>query len=567
MNKMLLAGAAGLMVLSTVSFAKTYQTNAPAAVAGEYIVKMKSSSALNKSTMKLLGDTKEVISAEAGTFVVVNASNKSLSAIRLMNEVEYVEPNYIYQVIKSAPALPGTYSDVTAEYFSANAPTDPEYGKLWGLNNTGNNEPDKSGNISSNVGVVGADVAAHKAWDITKGSKKVVVAIIDTGMDWNHPDLKNQVWTNEGEIPGDGIDNDGNGYIDDVHGWNANANNGNPMDGNSHGTHCAGTIGAEHNNGIGVAGVMSEVQMMPVKFLTDSGSGSLADAIKAIDYATKMNVDIMSNSWGGGGYSKALEDAIKSANDKGIVFTAAAGNDGTNNDSAPHYPSNYQVDNVISVAAHTAQDGLASFSCYGRNTVHVAAPGHMILSSVPGNKYAVYSGTSMATPHVSGVVGLLIAQEGRMNPKDLRDRLIQTSVPAAGYKRKLQANGRVNAYNFLTNTRIPSSEPDFSGARTEVLSEAFETAHPYVSGSKISKTYNFAGAKFIKVVVEKYDTESNYDFVILKNSAGTIVEKISGKGEDYTTDYVEGDSFTLEFTSDSSDNRWGASIKEVKAIY
>lgn len=567
MNKMLFAGAAGLMVVSTLTFAKANQSKAPAAVQGEYIVKMKGQT-LNKSVLARLGDYKEVIQAEAGTFVVVkSASAKSLSALRSMDEVEYVEPNYLYQAIKSAPALPGTFSPVVSEYFSRNTPTDPQYGKLWGLENTGANEPDKLGNISSNRGVKGADVNALAAWDITTGSKKVVVAVIDTGIDWNHPDLKNQMWTNKGEIPGDGIDNDGNGYIDDVHGWNASANNGSPMDGNAHGTHCAGTIGAEHNNGIGVAGVMADVELMAVKFLTDSGSGSLADAIKAIDYATKMNVDIMSNSWGGGGFSQALEDSIKRANEKGIVFTAAAGNDGTNNDSAPHYPSNYQVDNVISVASHTAQDNLSSFSCYGRNTVHVAAPGSNILSTTPNNQYKVFSGTSMATPHVTGVVGLLIAQEGRINPKALRERLIKTSTPAAGYRRKVVANGRVNAYNFLTNTRIPSSEPDFSNARTEVLAEAFETAHPYANNSKTSKTYNFAGAKFIKVVVEEYDLENNYDFVTLKSSNGTVVEKVSGKGSNYTTDYVEGDSFTLEFSSDSSDNRWGARIKEVKVLY
>ncbi len=566
MNKMLFASAAGLMVVSTLSFAKTYQSKVPASVEGEYIVKMKGQS-LNKSTLARLGDYKEVISAEAGTFVVVKSSNaKSLANIRKMSAVEYVEPNYLYQAIESK-ALPGTFTRAVTEYFSRNTPTDPQYGKLWGLENTGANEPDKNGNIGGKLGVKGADINALGAWDLSTGSKKVVVAVIDTGIDWNHPDLKNQMWVNKGEIPGDGIDNDGNGYVDDIHGWNAASNNGSPMDGNAHGTHCAGTIGAEHNNGIGVAGVMADVELMAVKFLTDSGSGTTADAIKAIDYATKMNVDIMSNSWGGGGFSQALEDSIKNANEKGIIFTAAAGNDGTNNDSSPHYPSNYEVDNVISVASHTAQDSLSSFSCYGRNTVHVAAPGSNILSTTPGNKYEVFSGTSMATPHVSGVVGLLIAKEGRIAPKELRERLVETSVPGAGYRRKVVANGRVSAYNFLTNTRIPSSEPDFSNARTITLNEVFETAHPYLSNQKFSKAYSIEGAKFIKVVVEKFDLENNYDFVALKNNKGSIVEKITGKGDNLVTDYVEGDSFTLEFSSDTSDNRWGATIKEIQVLY
>jgi subtilisin family serine protease len=339
------------------------------------------------------------------------------------------------------------------------------------------------------------------------------------------------------------------------------------MDGNAHGTHCAGTIGAEHNNGLGVAGVMGDVSLMAVKFLSDEGSGSLADAVVAIDYATKMNVDIMSNSWGGGGFSKSLEDAIKAAKDKGIVFVAAAGNDGTNNDSKPSYPANYQVDNVISVASHTAQDALSSFSCFGKRTVHVAAPGSNVLSSTPGGEYKVFSGTSMATPHVSGVVGLLIAEQGRLPVLELRNRLMATTVPTSAYRKSTAAGGRVNAYNFLTNTRIPRQEPNENAWRVETLSEVFETVHPYANNAKQSKTYTFPGAKYVKFVVEKYDTESGYDFVTFKDAKGIVMEKLSGKGENYETDYTETNSVTVEFSSDSSQTKWGVVIKEVKVIY
>jgi subtilisin family serine protease len=417
------------------------------------------------------------------------------------------------------------------------------------------------------VGVAGADINAEKAWTITKGSKNVVIAIIDTGIDYNHADLKDNIWVNTKEIAGNNIDDDANGYIDDIHGWNAYAKNGNPMDGNSHGSHCAGTIGAKHGNGVGVAGVMDNVSMMAVKFLSDEGSGNLADAVIAIDYATKMNVDIMSNSWGGGGFSQALEDSIKAAKNKGILFVAAAGNDGTNNDAAPHYPSNYQLDNVISVAAHTNQDSLASFSCFGKRTVHVAAPGHNILSTVPGNSYKVFSGTSMATPHISGVLGLLMASEGRQDVEAVRERLMATSVPGAAYRKTTVAGGRVDAYNFLTNTRIPHQGPDDGAWTSEALSEVFETTHPYANNAKISKTYNFPGAKYVKLVIEKYETEPNYDFVILKDAKGTVIEKISGSGSNYETDYAETESITVEFTSDSSEARFGAVIKNVKVIY
>ena len=248
--------------------------------------------------------------------------------------------------------------------------------------------------------------------------------MIDTGIDYNHEDLKANSWTNEAEANGKpGVDDDNNGLVDDVHGYDFANKDGDPLDGHGHGTHVSGTIGAIHDNGIGVAGVMADVTMVAVKFLSDAGSGTTADAVLAIDYATSLGVDVMSNSWGGGGRSEALFDAIKRANEKGIIFTAAAGNSSSDNDQSPHYPSNYEVDNVISVAAHTNGDGLASFSSYGRRTVHVAAPGHKILSTVANNSYDVYSGTSMATPHVSGVLGLLLSKEGNLTVAEVKERL------------------------------------------------------------------------------------------------------------------------------------------------
>lgn len=551
MKKTIVLSLLSLSVVSGVHARSS--SNEVAYVPGEVVVKVKKGlmgKFLGKKSL-LNADLKKSMNLIAGDFVVLKTTSKStnslISDLKKFPEVIYAEPNFIYKAINST--------------------NDPLAGKLWGLTNTGNNEPDRNGGNSGSVGVAGADINAEKAWSITKGSKNVVIAIIDTGIDYNHADLKDNIWVNTKEIAGNNIDDDANGYIDDIHGWNAYAKNGNPMDGNSHGSHCAGTIGAKHGNGVGVAGVMDNVSMMAVKFLSDEGSGNLADAVVAIDYATKMNVDIMSNSWGGGGFSQALEDSIKAAKNKGILFVAAAGNDGTNNDAAPHYPSNYQVDNVISVAAHTNQDSLASFSCFGKRTVHVAAPGHNILSTVPGNSYKVYSGTSMATPHVSGVLGLLMASEGRQDVKAVRERLMATSVSGAAYRKTTVAGGRVDAYNFLTNTRIPHQGPDEGAWTSEALSEVFETTHPYANNAKISKTYNFPGAKYVKLVIEKYETEPNYDFVILKDAKGTVIEKISGAGSNYETDYAETESITVEFTSDSSEARFGAVIKNVKVIY
>lgn len=551
MKKLIVPTILSLGVVASVH-AQTLSTEFPH-VPGEVVVKVKKGfmgKFLGKKSL-LGADVKSSMSLIAGDFVVLKASSKSsltlMNELKALPEVIYAEPNFIYKAINNSP--------------------DPLYGKLWGMNNTGDNEPDRNGGNSGSVGVVGADINAEKAWNITKGSKRVVIAVIDTGIDYNHPDLKDNIWVNTKEIAGNNKDDDGNGYIDDVYGWNANAKNGNPMDGNAHGTHCAGTIGAKHGNGIGVAGVMDDVSLMAVKFLSDEGSGSLADAVVAIDYATKMNVDIMSNSWGGGGFSKTLEDAIIAAKNRGILFVAAAGNDGTNNDSAPHYPSNYQVDNVVSVAAHTNQDSLASFSCFGKRTVHVAAPGFNILSTTPGNNYKVFSGTSMATPHVSGVLGLLIAEEGRQDVKAVRDRLMATTVPSGAYRKTTISGGRVDAYNLLTDTRIPRQGPDEGAWRVESLNEVFETTHPYSNNAKISKTYTFPGAKYVKLVIEKYETEANYDFVILKDAKGSVIEKISGAGMNYETDYAETESITIEFTSDSSEARFGTVIKKVKVIY
>lgn len=551
MKKLIIPAVLSLGVVAG-AHARSLSTEVPH-IQGEVVVKVK------KGLMgKFLGK-KSLLGAEliksmslvAGDFVVLKTTSKStqslMAELNNLPEVIYAEPNFIYKAINNT--------------------ADPLFEKLWGMTNTGSNEPDKNGGFSGSIGVAGADINAEKAWAITKGSKNVVIAIIDTGIDYNHPDLKGNIWVNTKEIAGNNKDDDGNGYIDDINGWNAFAKNGNPMDGNSHGTHCAGTIGAKHGNGIGVAGVMNEVSLMAVKFLSDEGSGSLADAVIAIDYATKMNVDIMSNSWGGGGFSQALEDSIKAAKNKGILFVAAAGNDGTNNDAAPHYPSNYQVDNVVSVAAHTNQDSLASFSCFGKRTVHVAAPGFNILSTTPGNTYKVYSGTSMATPHVSGVLGLFIAEEGRQDVKVVRDRLMATTVPAGAYRKTTVAGGRVDAYNFLTDTRIPRQGPDENAWRSEALSEVFETTHPYINNAKISKTYSFPGAKYVKLVVEKYETEANYDFVIIKDGKGAVIEKISGAGVNYESDYAETESITVEFTSDSSEARFGAVIKAAKVIY
>lgn len=556
MKKKSMMGFLGLAVLTGSAFAKMPKDNSALYVPGEVLVKVKPGFGTKFLSRKgnLSATVKKELKLLSGDYYLLKSHNKStvslVSSLESLPEVSFAEPNYIYRA-----------------FGISNRNSDPLYGKLWGLKNTGSNEPDRNGGQSPTPGVRNADIDAEKAWNISKGSQKVVVAVIDTGVDYNHPDLKNKMWKNLKEVPANGIDDDGNGYIDDYHGWNANKDNGNPLDGNGHGTHCAGTIGAEHNNGMGVAGVMKDASLMAVKFLSDEGSGTLADAVEAINYATKMNVDIMSNSWGGGGYSQALKDSIEAAKNRGIIFVAAAGNDSSNNDQRASYPASYEVDNVISVASHTAQDVLSSFSNYGRRSVHVAAPGSNILSTTPNGEYKVYSGTSMATPHVSGVIGLLLSNTGRLPVLEVRNRLMATTVPVAAYRKTTASGGRVSAYNLLTNTRIPRQEPDERAWRSQELREPFESVHPYLNNSKITKTYTFPGAKYVKFVIERFDTEAGYDFITFKDAKGAVFERVSGTGQKYVTDFTETDTVTVEFTTDSSQVYWGVLLKEVQVIY
>jgi len=317
-------------------------------------------------------------------------------------------------------------------------PNDPHFGRLWGLLNSG-----------------ASDIRVETAWNTTTGSRNVVVAVIDTGVDYTHPDLTTNIWTNPREVAGDGIDNDGNGLVDDLRGWDFANNDADPMDDNGHGTHVTGTIGATGNNGIGVTGVNWAVSILPLKFLTASGSGSTSNAIAAINYATQMrrdfgvNIVATNNSWGGGGYSSLLRDAIDAGGRAGILFVAAAGNGSVNTDVNNQYPASYSGTSIISVAATTLERSLAKFSNYGLVSVDLAAPGSGIYSTVPGNAYATYSGTSMATPHVVGTVALLAAAYPTANASQIRSAILTATTPVAGLAGRVATGGLLNATGSL----------------------------------------------------------------------------------------------------------------------
>ena len=363
-----------------------------------------------------------------GSFIVSINDSLSLDKIAVQKEalenldqfVSSVEPDYFVYAIKN--------------------PNDPRLLELWGLHNTG-----------QTGGVDDKDIDAPESWDLLTGSRDILVGIIDTGVDRDHEDLFANMWTNPNEIAGNGIDDDQNGYIDDVHGWDFYNNDNNPHDDNSHGTHCAGTIGAVGDNVKGVVGVNWEVSMVGIKFLGGSGGGYLSDGVKSIAYGTKIGVDLTSNSWGGGGFSSSMKDTIDEASAAGIGFVAAAGNHAGDNDTYPSYPASYESENVISVGANNHLGESAYFSCYGKTSVDLFAPGVNILSTIPGNAYASYSGTSMATPHVAGAYALLLSANPEWKSTQVKNALLDSVDPEDSLLEKCLTGGRLNIYKALSN--------------------------------------------------------------------------------------------------------------------
>lgn len=411
----------GMIALSFLGF------NASALESNGWIVKFADGSkAYQDKSFQDLGTVTE-IPVSFGNFVKLEGqvSNKSIEMLSNHPEVLYVEPNYIY-----------TVNPIEGEELSSEVKNiaDSEFSRQWGLKNTGRN----SGEIFRR-GKVGQDTNIMSAWDMTTGSSDIIVAVIDTGIDYNHPDLKDNMWVNPDPT------------AEDVHGYNFAAKTPNPMDGNGHGTHCAGVIGATHN-ALGIRGVMANVKLMAVKFLSDSGRGETADAIASIDYAVENGAHVLSNSWGGGGRSEALKEAIVRANEAGVVFVAAAGNSRADNDTTNSFPANYKVDNVISVGAMDARGNKASFTNYGKESVHVFAPGVNIYSTVQNGGYKSLSGTSMAAPFVSGIVGLLISQESTLSTTEITQRVVGTSVNESSLIPYAQS-GRIDAARFLRDQR------------------------------------------------------------------------------------------------------------------
>lgn len=336
---------------------------------------------------------------------------------------------------------------------SAQSAEDPLLPQLWGMRNTGQT-------VNGDPGVAGVDIRADEAWAAADASSEAdfVVAIIDTGIDRTHPDLAANMWRNPDEIEGNGIDDDGNGHVDDVHGWDFYSHDSDPADENGHGTHVAGTVGAVAGNGLGVSGVLRRCKLVALRFIGPQG-GFLSDAVAAVDYCRTKGIKVSNNSWGGGGYSQSLYDAIANARAAGHVFVAAAGNSGLNTDSVRSYPAGYELDNIISVAAATNDGVRAGFSNYGPTSVDLAAPGVAILSTWPGGGYQWLQGTSMAAPHVAGAVALVWARNPSWTFAQVRGRVLASARAMPAWKGVVATGGMLDLGNAATASRLLNTAP------------------------------------------------------------------------------------------------------------
>ncbi len=429
--------------------------------------------------------------------------------------IEYAEPNYIYSINL--------------------IPNDPSYSSLWGMNK----------------------IQAPQAWDTEHDCNDVVVGVLDTGIDWTHPDLVNNIWQNLGEDadgdghvleyiggvwqfdPGDinGIDNDGNGFADDFIGWDFKNNDNNPMDDNSHGTHCAGTIGAQGNNNLGVAGVYWQAKMMGLKFFGATGVGaSTSNIVAALNYATNNGAKITSNSWGGGGYSQTLYNAILNAQNNNAVFVAAAGNSANNNDAVPIYPASYILPNIISVAASTPGDVLASFSCYGATSVDLAAPGTAILSTVPGGAYGYKNGTSMATPHVAGAATLVYCPG--MSYADIKAALLNQVDVVPALAGKCVTGGRLNVFKALNNANCCNAVAGFTLPAGNCVNQPLT----FVNTSTGATSYQW----LVNNVLQSTGTQLTHTFALAGTYTITLI------AANATCSHANTQNFTIATTLDSS---------------
>ena len=377
-----------------------------------------SADAISQITARLNDQVQDEIEVVPGLTAIHDPDNGDATALSAqysaLPEVEYAEPNYEISI------------DQAAHDANPAGANDPRFNEQWALRN----------------------ISLPQGWVRTKGSSEIVVAVLDSGVEYTHVDLVNNIWTRPATVA-PYRDRD-LGTVDDIHGYNAVANDGDPRDENGHGTLCAGVIGAECGNNAGICGVNWKTQIMPLKFMNASGFGYVADAVEAINYAIErkragVNLRVINASWGLNQSSRALEDVIRKAYEAGILFVAASGSTAANNDASPHYPASYSVRNIISVAATDQRDTLAQFSNYGAKSVQLAAPGKDVLTTTLGNDYEQHSGTSIAAAVITGVAALALSARPNLSVDELRLLLLRSVDTLPGLRDKVSTSGRINA--------------------------------------------------------------------------------------------------------------------------
>ena len=504
-------------------------------VAGQWIVKLTSA------------QTAPMSASPDVTFVRSLALNGSSDLWLVQSPTEWLP----FHVVRALGKKQVSSIEPNFAFTGDRIPNDPQFDLLWGLENS-----------AQNGGVVGADVSAMAAWEVTTGAHDVVIAAFDSGLDYTHPDLAENTWRNPGEVPNNGIDDDGNGFVDDVLGIDVIFADSDPWDGDGHGTHTAGTMGAVGNNGIGVAGVAWDVQIMPIKILTDSGVGSNDAAILGMNYMLMMkrdfgiNVVASNHSWSGASYSRIFDDLITEGIDLGITFVVSAGNDSQNNDAVPTYPASYPHDGIIVVAATDANDELAEFSRYGSQTIDLAAPGVDVLSTILGGTYGLSSGTSMSAPFVTGAVALFKSRYPGANPQQIKSAILSGVDPLTSLETKTVSGGRLNiagAFDeagFFVNASSPEILGRGSGADRRITEFELVLSHP-MNAQNISAT-DFAvnGVTADNVEVLSGDT-LRFEFLVSPlREQGLQVMSLEAGAVSRVADGLPNDPFAAQFRYD-----------------
>ncbi|KAH8738804.1 subtilisin-like serine protease [Cryptosporidium ryanae] len=507
---------------------------------------------LNKVVSTLSDTTEELVGIKSATvlealdMMIVEVFNNSraseyiskLSASFLRSEeVEYVEPD---QEVRLADYLGGMgWISGSGEF-----PNDPKFGEQWGMYNKVSNTDSKVLQAWRHLGInhPGYSNGGYSSRIENTPKREVIVAVIDTGVDYTHPDLVENMWINERELYGrPGVDDDLNGYVDDIYGYDFANNKGTPIDDEGHGTHCAGTIAAKGNNNEGISGInWNGVKIMALKFLRGNGVGFLSDSVKAINYAIKMGAHVLSNSWGGGSFSQATYDAIKRSMDKNMLFVVAAGNDRNNNDIRPTYPSAYQLPNVLSVAAIDIYGRLGVFSNYGHRSVDIAAPGVDILSTSSNKGYKRLSGTSMACPFVSGAAALLYAFDPNMTFDYAKSLLLKSVTILNSLRSSVKTSGTLNIYRAVqmmnqevynnignNNGNHLDSGKDANRKESWIVFKAPETIGPKSSSILKLKAIGEKSGSYSSSLVVKLVDSNDKNTVMANGRLKTIINVVS----------------------------------------